>query len=220
MKPLQPQGNENAERAFLEGRTEEAALLWKAALADPRCENEGAIEFNLGLAAARIGHQAEALWHFRRAELRLPEQASITEQRARTEEALGQSPDSPAMPLGISSAWALLVLAALFETAGVVLLCSRRTGNKRRWLLIVLTTLLGLGSGAHVLADGAQRAERVAVVVDAADLHGEPTLSAPALERLKAGTTVRVVACTDRWVHIVTARGSGFVPRDKLGIVD
>ncbi len=216
-----PQGNGSAERAFLEGRIEEATLLWKSALADPHTEHHGAIEFNLGLAALKLGREAEALWHFRRAELRLPGQQAITEQRAQAEEALAlPAHDAEANPLNASTAWLLLILAALLEATSAVLFCSRRTRTTLRWCMLLLTALLGIGMGAYVLADGCQRAERVAVVLEATGVHSEPGLSAPVLQNLRPGTSVRVIAATNRWARIVTPLGTGFVSRSRIGLVD
>ncbi len=221
MRQAPPQDNGAAERAFLEGRVEEAALLWKTALADPRCDQRGALEFNLGLAATRLGHHAEALWHFRNAERALPAQPQVLAQRAAAESALGQPAGvADAQGLGVGTVWLLLVLATLLEITSVALLCSPRPRTRLRWMLLLLTALLGFGLGAYLLADHEQRTERVAVVLEETTMHQDPVLSAPSSGKLPPGMSVRVRAISDRWAHIVTPQGTGYVPRALLGLVD
>lgn len=221
MSHLLPQEHGSAERAFLEGRTEEAVLLWKAALADPDCKNEGSIEFNLGLAATRLGHHAEALWHFRRAGIALPGEAVVMEQQTRAENALGlpaSMPDTHA--LGAGTAWFLLVLATLLEFTSVALFCSRRPRTRARRVALLVTALLGIGLCTGVFIDHAQRQPAVAVVLEEAAVHADPLHSAPVALKLRPGTSVRVLAATDRWALVVTPQGTGYVPRARLGLVD
>jgi hypothetical protein len=218
VSPFLPQGHDQAERAFLEGRHGEAITLWKEALADPNCAQRGAIEFNVGLACARMGQPAEALWHFRCAERLLPEHAAVSEQCARMEADLGQPRLDTALG-SAASAWLLLALAVLLSSATCFALLRSKLRGAIRWIVFGLGALLAFSCASWLLKDSAERQLGAAIVLHPCPVLSEPGTGGNRLQQLKPGASLGVLAISDRWVEVSGPEWTGFVERQHLGLV-
>jgi hypothetical protein len=221
-----PQGVDDAERAYREGRVAEARELYAARLERARsARGRGTLEFNLGNCAYRLGRPAEALAWYRRAELRLDGDADAAHNRGLAERALGLRQDGDADDLaradGASrpTTWKSAFLAAGIAAAGLAgaLLMKRRA---LRAAAAIAAALAGAWSVGTAL-DACARPQPDAIVVAAeATLRAEPHAERTPGLRLAAGETVRVVERSDRWARVTHPRGAGWTPVDALAVIE
>jgi tetratricopeptide (TPR) repeat protein len=217
---------DQAVQAYRAGDFAAALALFQTALSE-RGAPDGALLYDLGNCAYRLGHHAEALLYYRRAELRLPRDRELAFNRRLAEEQLGLESDASqsfgagllALPDAFTSR-ELLVLVTVLETAGLVglvLLRRRRVAP----LILASIVLLALAGAVRLvqrewfagLPDGL-------VIENEIALRAEPRVELPVTAKLRAGETVSVEALADPWIRIRHARGSGWTPRKGVGLVD
>jgi Bacterial SH3 domain len=209
-----------ADRAFATARYEEAFALYGAAL-DATAAGDGAVLFDLGSAAWRLGRHAEALLFWRRAALRLPRDPEVAFNVSFAERQLEVEAAKSDAVFAVLSRFArgerLAAGAALAAAALVGMIFARR----RRLALVLLaaTFLLGLALIAHALGWIAG-APRGVVLAPEIGLREQPHRDSAAGLRLRAGETVRVAEHSDRWARVVHARGSGWTERAGIGVVE
>lgn len=231
-----PQGIQGAERAYREGRYDDAAELYRAQLSDPDSPHAGAVLFNLGNCALKTDQPAAALWHYRRAALRLPGEPAIAANARRAEERLGlagrasgtdatsssgtsaaaESP--PGAIAAIPDAW-LLGAAVLLQGAGLIVLF--RGGRRLRFVVGTALLLAGV-SAALPLWSRADRTEHPAaiVLVPEAVLLGEPRDGAPPTLRVGRGESLQVIEKSDTWAHVAHGEDRGWIRLQSLGVID
>ncbi len=219
-------GPAQAERAYEAGEFAEALALYQAALEEPGAA-EGSLLYDMGNCAFRLGRLAEAALFYRRALVRMPRDEDAEHNLRLAERRLGlEAPlGVPLSALAVRATDALapgllLALAAALETIGllgVVFLRRRRAAQLSAALLLLLA-----------LAAAGRLAERrwfpgppEAVVLSAEiALRAEPHAEVPAILRLKAGETVRVLERSDRWSRVLHAHGGGWTESTGLGLVE
>lgn len=212
-----------AERAYRAGRYEEAQARFEAALSEPGAA-QGAVLYNLGNCAFRLGREAEAVLYYRRADLRLPRDPEVLFNLHLAEARLGLAPaagtSGPVALVAALPPGALLALASGLQGAGLLGLVLLRPRPAAR-LLCALLVLLGLACAARLVQvqwfpgplQGVVLSPRVA-------LRPAPDPEQPANLELSAGELVRVLDLAQRWTRIRHARGSGWTERDGVGLVD
>lgn len=221
-----PQGVDDAERAYREGRVAEARDIYAARLEGARsARTRGTLEFNLGNCAYRLGKPAEALAWYRRAELRLDGDADAAHNRGLAERALGLRKDGDADDRARTAdaarppTWTAAFLAAGIAAAGLAgaLLARRRAFRAAAAIAAVLAGVRSVG----LALDACAPPQVDAVVVAAeATLRAEPHAELPPGLRLSAGETVRVVERSDRWARVTHPRGGGWTPVDALAPIE
>jgi hypothetical protein len=230
-----PQGIDGAERAYREGRFDEAAALYRNRLDASDSGSVGATLFNLGNCALQTDRPASALWHYRRAALRLPDEPVIAanmrlaERRlglgagvsdvdsARTEVMIGTVPARPPLA-AIPDAW-LLGAAVLLQAAGL-LVAFRMRGKLRLLLGAVL-----IAAGAFAALPLWSRLERAAhptaiVLVPETPLLAEPRETSAVVLRVREGESLQIIDKSDTWAHVTHGRDRGWIRLRALGVID
>jgi tetratricopeptide (TPR) repeat protein len=217
---------DRAEQAYHAGRFEEALAGFEAALSEPAAE-EGALLYNMGNCAYRLGRLPDAILLYRRAQIHLPRDREVAFNLRLTEAKLGVSP--PASPSLTTSAARILdsltpqehlALVGALETvglAGMVLLRRRRAARNATAFLVVLALL-----GAARLARAIWFPGAPAGVVIAREiaLRPEPSTSEPITARLRAGESVRIESMSTEWLRVAHPLGRGWTERVGIGLVD
>jgi len=215
-----------AERAYAAGRFEEAYTLFQAAL-DRQDAPQGALLFNLGNCAYRLGRYAEAVLLFRRARLRMPRDPEVRFNLFLAEQPLGlQSPPSASLRAGLDelldalTAAELLFLAGGLQAAGLLglVLLRGRKGWRAAMALAVLLGLAGSGRLAWSLWGGGPR--EGLVLAPTLEVRPGPHLELEPTLRLRAGERVTVGERSDRWVRIIHERGGGWARSPGVGVVE
>ncbi len=212
-----------AAEAYRAGRFAEAHAFYEAALAEPGADL-GPLLYNLGNCAFRLGRPAEAVLHYRRALRRMPRDPEITFNLRLASRSL----DLPAQPGDGAGALAFLdrltpgealALAAALEAAGLFgfVLFRRRPGTRRTLLVLALAGILLAARLGHALYG--TDPEGVVLPAEVA-LRPEPQSGLAPTHHLRAGESVRILAMSDRWMHVVHLRGSGWTERASVGVVD
>ncbi len=230
-----PQGIDGAERAYREGRFDDAAELYRARLDATDSRSVGAALFNLGNCALQVDRPAAALWHYRRAALRLPDEPAIVanmrlaERRlglvtrvsdlgsARTEVLVAAEPARPPLA-AVPDAW-LLGAAVLLQAAGL-LVAFRLRGRLR---LLLGTALLAAGVlAAAPLWSRLDRAVHptAVVLIPEATLLAEPRDNSAAVLRVREGESLQVIEKSDTWAHVAHGRDRGWIRLHALGVID
>jgi len=211
---------EAAARAYEAGRFEEALVRYDSALDGPE-RPRGAVLFNMGNCAYRLERFAEAVLFYRRAELRLPDDAEVAVNRRLAERQLGLDADRQATsadPDGLALPVAAVAVAFL-QGLGLWLVLRGRSVRSR--LLAPILVVAGLVGGVAVVRDAfAPPAVLGVVLEDDVAVHREPHVDLPALFALQAGETVRVEEMSDRWMRITHPRGHGWVACAGVSVVD
>lgn len=231
-----PQGIDGAERAYREGRYDDAAELYRAQLSDPDSPHAGAVLFNLGNCALKTDQPAAALWHYRRAALRLPGEPAIAANARRAEERLGLAgrasgtdatsssgtsaavDSSPAAIASIPDAW-LLGASVLLQGAGLIVLF--RGGRRLRFAVGTALLLAGV-LAALPLWSRSDRTEHPAAIVLAPEavLLGEPRDGAPPILRVGRGESLQVIEKSDTWARVAHGEDRGWIRLRSLGVID
>jgi tetratricopeptide (TPR) repeat protein len=222
--PLASDELERAALAYRAGQFQQAHALFARAL-EAADAPRGAVLFHLGNCAYRLGRRAEAIWHYRRALLRLPRDREVHANLQLVERQLGVDPppstflDTLLAPMHALTLGELLGLGTLLQGLGAVgFLLSR--GRRRRRLLLVVAAL-GAGCAARAAhMQWLQRPSAAVVLGVGADLRQEPHATAATVVALRTGESLRIDALAVEWLHVTHALGSGFVPRGLVGIVD
>lgn len=211
---------ERAEYSYRAGLYEVALQHYEAALQDP-CLAAGPLLYALGNCAYRLGDYAAAALYYRRALLHLPDRDEPRFNLRLAQEQLGVQAPIPG-PRGVfdwlDSAPALW-LVALLQTAGLLgLLVLRRTAVRGLALLLLLFGLLG--GLQQVLRRTATQPLYGVVQAQVAPLRQQPGQEAAVAGSLQAGEVVEVGEGTELWLFVRNARGSGWVERTALELVD
>lgn len=194
------------------------------AIQDP---TQGAALYNSGCSAYASGRIAEAVLLWRRALLRMPGDAETLFNLRLAEQRLGV--DDPARVSFLASAQARvdsftlaerLLLVSVVHGAGVVGFVLVRRRRAARLALGTLAALGLLGFAGLACALWCDGPSSGVVLVPELPLRGEPHAEQAIRARLHAGTLVRVEEISDRWVRIAHERGSGWIERSGVGIVE
>ena len=223
--PQDPPPNDPGATAFAAGRFDAAFTAYEAMLDDQDAARAD-VAFNLGVCAYRLGQDPQAALWFRRAARHAPRDPAIRFNLALTEARLGVD-NTPTSPLAMARAAAaavtpgeLLLLTASLQGVGLVGLVLWR---RRRLLRLVAAFALALGlTAATPLVLRALFGGTPEGVVLAPELALQPTpdATAPASAHLSGGELVRVREQTEAWLRVEHARGAGWVPRGKVGLVE
>ncbi len=214
-----------AEQLYREAHYAEALTAFRVALSEPNVVL-AAVLYNMGNCAYRLGHYAEASWHYRRARLRWPRDARLRHNLRLAEQRLGVVA-SAAAPLAetlrqLSTALRpaeLLGLAVLLQSLGLALWMWAGRGRGRRIALLML--LLGVGLGGLCVVCRWYPGRPEAVVLDATvRLRSEPRGDLAAVLSLRPGIVVAVVESGEDWLRVIHPQGRGWTERAGLGIVD
>lgn len=220
---LAPLDLRQAEREYRAGRFAVALEHFEAALASPDAPR-GAVLYDMGNCAYRLGHHAEAVWHYRRAARLLPHDPEVrfNLELARRELGLAPSPRSrlsgALAPFDALAPWARLALVGavqILALAGAALVRRRvlRAG-------LVGLALLGLLGAARLARDAWYDPPPEGVVLASAALREEPAADSPITVELRPGETVRVAAVDDAWIEVESPLGRGWTGRAEIGVVD
>jgi tetratricopeptide (TPR) repeat protein len=215
-----------AEEAYHAGRYGEALAAYQAVLPEPGAA-QGAVLYNMGNCAYRMGRYAEAALFYRCAQLRLPRDRSIAFNLSLAEQQLGlDTPERESFGKAMvalmdsftpGQCLALVGVLQCVGLAGLVLLRRRRAACYAM-ALVVLLALAGAARLAQtqwfpVPAEGV-------VLNDEIALRPEPHVDLNAVHELEAGETVCVMERSDRWIRVVHEKGEGWTERAGVGIVD
>ncbi|MEW6741544.1 MAG: tetratricopeptide repeat protein [Planctomycetota bacterium] len=215
-----------AERAYRAGKYSEAITTFLEALGEPGV-SEGRLLYNLGNCAYRLRRHAEAVYYYRRAELRLRRDPEVEFNRRLAEEQLGvverYGESFGAAVVGLVDSFTpgeLLMLVGGLETASLVglVLLRRRRAARNVMVLIVLIALAGAGRLLHDRWFG--RPLSGIVLASEVELRSEPHSGMPVTLELEAGELVCVEEMSDRWVRVGHSRGGGWTERAGVGVVE
>lgn len=223
--PQGPASPDPGETAYAAGRFDAAFAAYEAMLDDPAAARAD-VAFNLGVCAYRLGqHPQAALW-FRRAGRHAPRDPAIAFNLALTEAHLGVD-NTPTSPLAMARAGAaaftpgeLLLLAASLQSAGLVGLVLLR---RRRFVRLAAALALALGLLAAtppLLTTVCGPVPDAVVLAPDLALQGAPDAASPASAHLSGGELVRVREQTDAWLRVEHPRGTGWVPRATVGVIE
>ncbi|MCA9319781.1 MAG: hypothetical protein KDB53_03550 [Planctomycetes bacterium] len=202
-------------KLYEQGRFEEALDALRQ-IEDPTARDLGL----MGNCAFRLDHDSQAVWYWRRALLRAPDDEALTQNLNLVLGRLGLEVPRPENPLTALRAWLghqapgrLVTWAVLLPLAGLALW---RRARRLAALLIGLGLLL---AAVLVHARHFENPEAV-VLVARAPLLAEPAASATASIELFGGETLRVLDEHEGWLHVKHHLGEGYLPRESAGIVD
>lgn len=216
---------QRAAAAYQDGRFEQAFAGFAALLARQDADR-GALAFNMGACALRLGRDAEAIWYFHRALHASPGDRAARQQLRRAQLRLGVDPGADTRWRGIAdrvdrlSPPAAALLIAIGQGLGLVGLVRLQRPGARGAALLVLVAALGVAgrvARVHLFP------QRLAVVLrDGVWLRSAPHADVPGVRELRPGEAVRVLARSDHWMHISMAGGAerGYVASADLGVVE
>ena len=203
---------ETADAAYRAAQFGDAARRY-AALLDVDDAPRGALLLRLGNSEYRAENYGAALLAYERARLRIGGKTvehNVDRARARLGIDAKQTP-SPALPIG-----RLALLAFALQAAGLWWLLARQ----KRAIGMVLTAcglVCACVTGWNILTPAPAEA---LVVAARCDLQAEPHERASTILSLPTGTRVQVEEQSDRWARISHDRGTGWVRRATVGLID
>ena len=215
-----------AERAYRDARYQDALALYQGALAHAAAP-EGALLLNLGNCSYRLGRYAEAVLFYRRAQLRRPGDAHLELNLRLAEQQLGiYEVREPAFGSRVV-AWLdalpparLLAAVLALQTVALLGLMFLRSRPRLRSALTVLLILGLLGAARLVQTQCFPDPPQGVVLAPELGLRPEPHPDYPTTVELRAGETVDIEESSDRWARVTSPRGTGWVRRDGVGLVD
>ncbi len=221
-------GLAEAESAYRDGRYAEALDLFAEGLDEPGAPR-GAVLYDMGNCAYRLGRLAEALLHYERAALRIPRDPELLFNLRLTRRDLGLADDAAGATLGASVAAfvrsfapeELLAAACGLETIGLGLLVlfRRRRGARNAAILVLL--LAAASGGRLVQVRFFPGPPRGIVLGDEIAVRPEPHADLEPAFRLEAGETVRVEESSGRFVRVSHRKsGTGWTEAAGVGVVD
>ena len=205
-----------ADEAYRAGRYEEAIRLFTEALAEPGA-HQGPILYNLGNCAFRLGRQFEALYHYRRAQLRMPRDPEVRFNLQFTERQLGITAPARSWTDWFTAA-ELLALAAGLQILGLVGIFRLR--RRMAQILAGVLVLLGIFASSEFLRTQWFSGPPAGVVLAEILLRPEPHNELPPTLRLDAGETVRVQELSERWIRVTHPLGEGWAARESVGVIN
>ena len=215
-----------AGRAYDAGRYQEALDLYQRALSDPDLA-KGPTLFNLGNCTFRLGRHPEALLYYQRAQLRMPKDAEVAFNLRLAQRQLGVEPGEDWSLGGVSSNFLdwfttgqLLLLVTVLQVAGVLCVARGRQHLKVRRALLLVLLCAFVGVGSLVQRQWFPDPPAGVVLADEISLRAEPHFFFSPTLRLRAGEPLRVEEFSDRWARVTHAEGTGWTPRDGVGVVE
>ncbi|TDJ65970.1 MAG: tetratricopeptide repeat protein [Planctomycetota bacterium] len=222
--PFGPPDLGQAERDYRAGRFEAALTLFEAALSAPDAP-QGGVLYDMGNCAFRLGRHAEAIWHYRRAALRIPNDPEVRFNLRLAQRELGLAAEQERWlsgvfaPLDSLPPWGRLFLVGAVQATGLAgLVLARRRSAVRAGLLLL--ALLGLLGAARLAREAWFAPLPEGVVLAATGLRAEPSADRPVTLALRPGETVRVSRTTEGWVKVESPRGRGWTESAGVGVVD
>ena len=213
-----PLAAQDAATAYRAGRHADALALYRQQLLAPTSE-PGPLYFALGNCAYRLGRPAEAIWYYRCAQLRLPRDPEIAHNLALAQAQLGLAPVPPSGFARFTSA-ELALAAGLLQGLGLAGFVVWRRRRSTRFAAVALT-LVGLVAASALGARHWGPAPREAIVLPAkAALRATPAADAAIVGEVLAGDRPEVRDERGRWVQLQSRRGTGWVEREAVGIVE
>jgi tetratricopeptide (TPR) repeat protein len=224
--PAQESALQQAVASYRQRNYEAAANAFTAALTEAG-DPSGELLFDLGNCAYRLGHHAQAVWYFRRAQLRLPRDEEVRFNLRLAELRLGvDRPVDESLAASLRAlrnavtAEELLALALLLQGAGALgfVLLRRRRGARNAMLAIAGLGLLCWARLAqlHWLPEPPSGI----VLEHRASLRASPDPRQTAVAELDAGESVEVLEERCEWLRLSHARGIGWTERANVGVVD
>ena len=214
-----------ADRAYDTGRFEEAMGLYRVILSEPGLA-KGPVLFNLGNCAFRLGRHPEALLYYRRAQLRMPHDREVAFNLRMAQRQLGVEPREVWSLSGMISAFfgwfttgQLLLLVTVLQLVGVGCVALRRRRRDVFRVLLLLLLCSSVGAGILIQRQWFPDPPAGIVLADEISLRSEPHFFFSPTLRLRAGETLRIEEFSDRWARVTHTEGSGWTPRDGVGVV-
>ncbi len=222
-----------ANDAYLEGRFEEAAEIYRALAAEGW--SDARLEYNLGNAEFKVGRKGAAILHWQRA-LRLdPADRDARRNLEYARAFLEDRMETPPVPGWLDAlrdrqnaigpdrqAWAAVAL--LWLIALVLVASLARPGRWRPawgWTLAGLALALALVSWSWwATRERVAGADLAVVLAGNVDLRSGPGASNPTIDRVHEGLTVEIRERREEWVQVSLPNGlSGWLPTAALGEV-
>ncbi len=204
-----------AERAYRQGRFAAALGYYEAALRGEG-EHRGAILFNMGNCAQRLGRLPEATLCYRRAWLLLPGDESIRTNLELVLRQLGAGPDAAAdlvpAPPGVGP-W--LAAGGIVPALGLLGLLSARSKSQRR--LAIATACLGLGAAAMALVRHLTPPAVEGVILASTELHSIAAADGAVKATLPAAAVVLITGREGDWLRIGWRGQQGWVVAALIG---
>jgi len=223
--PVSDGYSEAGRRAYLAGDYERAHRFYEAALGQPGV-SKAHVFYNLANCSFRLGRYAEALLHYRCAQRRMPGDREIEWNLSLTRQRLGVlSEVSPSLAtrllahLDAVSPRTMLGIIFTLQTLGLLGLVLVH-GHRGARALCLAASLTGLVLAVRVVAVHEFPGPPEAIALDQVSLRTEPHATQPVAVELEPGQAVQVIEMSDRWAHVVTPDGEGWVERGGIGIVD
>lgn len=222
--PSGPPDLGQAERDYRAGRFEAALRLFEAALSSPDAP-QGAVLYDMGNCAFRLGRHAEAVWHYRRAALRLPGDPEVRFNLRLAQRELGLEAEAERWLAGVFAPfdslppWIKLCLLGVVQITGLAGLVLVRRGLAIRGGLLLLA-LLGLLGAVQLARDAWFAPPPEGVVLAATGLRAEPSADGPVTLAIRPGETVHVTRASEGWVEVESPRGRGWTESAGIGMVD
>ena len=207
---------ERAERAYRMGDFQKAMEFYEAALEVGEAPN-GALLYNMGNCAMRLGDPALATLCYRRALLWLPGNSDVLANLRLADEQLGLDQAGP--PPSRGSPWLWLAAVVALQGIGLALVVMRRARGVR--LLGVLLVGAGLAVAADLLRQEWLPGLPAGVVLtDQVQVLEEPREQAGSVCVLPAGAVVEVIETSPEWLRVQHAKGEGWARRGPVAVVE
>lgn len=202
-----------ADAAYRASRFAEAAERYTKLL-EHTTEYRGALLLRLGNSQYRAENYGAALFAFERARAFLGDDTTLRHNLARTHAKLGLAPPTDRDP-GPFRTPLLVALALVLQSLGLYWALVRRAR------IGLLVTAAGVACAVVACVRIATNAPLEALVLSArCEVRAEPNDRAATLLSLPTGTRLRIEESSDRWSRVSHPRGSGWVRRSVLGILD
>jgi len=223
--PAQESALQQGAASYRQRNYEAAASGFAAALTEAG-EPSGELLYDLGNCAYRLGHHAQAVWYFRRAQLRLPRDEEVRFNLRLAEQRLGV--DRPVDESLAASLRALrdavtpgelLALALLLQGVGALgfVLLRRRRGARNAMLAVAGLGLLCWARLAQL--QWLPEPPSGVVLEHRAWLRANPDPRQTAVAELDAGESVEVLEERGGWLRLSHSHGIGWTERANVGVV-
>lgn len=219
-------GSDPAEKAYNTGQYGSAFTLYQQRLSQTD-DCQGALLFNMGNCAFRLERYVEAVYYYKRALLRAPNDPAVQFNLNAAQQQLGLN-GLKAKPFGeaflsflnLPSPHGLLGLIALLQSISLMGLLLYPRGRLKP-IFMTLLLLLCLVCAAHLVQKQWFKDPPEAVAMkNEIPLRLEPHEDFTVSFTIGAGQIVTVAERSNRWARVIHANGQGWVPCSDLGMVD